>query len=257
MLSPIEKVIDGKCCFLKESDIGRLSQKANLEAVEIAEGMMEKSREWLQSFQLPRSTMLQLICSHDMRLLCFIIKKGKASSEGIDYPSIEAASQVLVNELRELTKGDVPNPWLKHRLNGKQELKAHSTRPLLYPLLILLLILRLLLLLPRLPPSPAVSFSSSASFPPCPPPPPPPPPHPPKWWSAPLGLSVCLQMLSVDTPQEEADDTQVMEQVSGSQATPLMKIGEMKDRVSNMNKHGFFVGGICKKKKQSPDAPIQ
>ena len=91
---------------------------------------MDDAREICDEVESDQRARLQLCCEHDMRLVNFIMKKGKASREGVEYSSLVSASQVFIDGLARV-KGysTLNNPWLaptRARANGKQPCKVHG-----------------------------------------------------------------------------------------------------------------------------------
>ena len=146
MNSPIEKVSDGRAGLLSAGDVSKLCAKQNFDDVICAEAMMDDAREICDEVKVDQRARLQLCCEHDMRLINFIMKKGKASREGVEYSSLVSASQVFIDGLARV-KGysTLNNPWLAPtRANGKQPRKVlhgNANAPnLLFPLPILALL---------------------------------------------------------------------------------------------------------------------
>ena len=99
MNSPIEKVSDGRASLLSPADVSKLCAKQNFDDVICAEAMMDDAREICDEVKVDQRARLQLCCEHDMRLVNFIMKKGKASREAVEYSSLESASQVMIDAL--------------------------------------------------------------------------------------------------------------------------------------------------------------
>ena len=128
MNSPIEKVTDGRAGLLSAGDVSKLCAKQNFDDVICAEAMMDDAREICDEVKVDQRARLQLCCEHDMRLINFIMKKGKASREGVEYSSLVSASQVFIDGVARV-KGysELNNPWLAPtRANGKQPRKVHG-----------------------------------------------------------------------------------------------------------------------------------
>ena len=120
MNSPVEKVIDGRAGLLKEADLTKLTTKQGAEDAVRAEEMMDDARGMCDESKIEHRMGLQICCQHDMRLVLFIMKKGKASKEAEEYTSLEQAGQVFVDALGFAVGEQYENPWLKAvRMRGK------------------------------------------------------------------------------------------------------------------------------------------
>ena len=114
MMSPVEKIHDSKCVLLKESDVGKLGNKANVVSVALAEKMMDEARSIVSQFaDLDAATKAALLGEHDIRIIYHLAKKGKASRLAADHPSLEAVGQTFLDALFKVTGQRLENPWAK------------------------------------------------------------------------------------------------------------------------------------------------
>ncbi|CAK0805224.1 unnamed protein product, partial [Prorocentrum cordatum] len=120
MLAPIEKIKDGRCDLLKESDVGKLTSKQLSPLAKLAEKMMDDARDILKSNHLEPSKHWDLLCFHDCRLVNTMLNKGKASREGTHHPDLMCAGQVFIDAVSDILGQPVTNPWVpNHRLLSK------------------------------------------------------------------------------------------------------------------------------------------
>ena len=113
MICPIEKIHDGKCCLLRDSDLAKLTSKGFLQKVAKAESMMDGARGLVLAHASGKAQRMDLLCMHDCRLIYTLLGKGKQSREGMAYESLAAAGQVFVDQLGKLVGKQLINPWLE------------------------------------------------------------------------------------------------------------------------------------------------
>ena len=111
MQSPPDKIVDNKCILIKESDLSKLSSKQLVDRVNQAEKMMDQARVMCETRDIVHSVQMEILCKHDTRLVCQLLRKGKASKECKDYPDLPSAGQPFVDGLSLLTNSSVDNPW--------------------------------------------------------------------------------------------------------------------------------------------------
>ncbi|CAK0827958.1 unnamed protein product, partial [Prorocentrum cordatum] len=123
--SPIDKVVDGKTGLIRDSDPGKLRNKATLDLAHKAEKMMEDARDMCVAHGISLRSKLQLTCENDMRLVLHLLRKGKSSREGKDFATLEEAAQVFIDALADIKGQPIDNPWINRcRATVKQEPKA-------------------------------------------------------------------------------------------------------------------------------------
>jgi hypothetical protein len=108
LLSPVDRIDDGKCVLLKDSDLTKLTSAKMQKDVKAAEDMMESARKACDESNAPTQMMLRLVCMNDARLVNCLLKKGKQSAEHRDYTTIYDAYAVFLDELQEF-RTQAPN----------------------------------------------------------------------------------------------------------------------------------------------------
>ncbi len=112
--TPLEKMSDGKVGLLKPSDVAKLASPSMRSVVNDIEDMMTQGRAIITNNGLDLDEYLDILCLFYARMICFALKKGKASREGVDHKSLGECADIFINQIDKRCGTAVDNPW-KHR----------------------------------------------------------------------------------------------------------------------------------------------
>ena len=88
-----DKVLDGICRLLMPSSLSALAHKDNRQKVSAAEDLMCNARLLCDAHKIADRDKVQLVGKLDIRLVCFLLKKGK-ECEGKEYKTVQEISEV-------------------------------------------------------------------------------------------------------------------------------------------------------------------
>ena len=111
MLSPIDKIFDGKYSLLKESDLSKLTSKGAAAEVTLASKRMDEARELCLKHNVDPHNKSRLLVNHDARLIYYLTKKGKQSKHAAEHKCLENAAQVFLQDLSKVIGKDVSGEW--------------------------------------------------------------------------------------------------------------------------------------------------
>jgi hypothetical protein len=124
ILSPLTKIVDGKCSLLKASDLSALTDKKNKKDVALAEEMMDQARVAADNVNLSGPFRFGALAKHDARVLLHLLKKGKQGFEEKQYSDIYDAAHQFTLECaavdKEVSLWMPKRPPLK-KITGKQK----------------------------------------------------------------------------------------------------------------------------------------
>ena len=128
LLSPVEKVEDGKCKLLSpNADLSKLVAKDNTKLVADAEFMMDQSRALCTHLPGDKAWVPAATGRPDCRIIYFICDKGIQSMEGHSYPSLFAIGEKFLEEVLQHTGTKPKCPWSHLRSAGKSKIAPITT----------------------------------------------------------------------------------------------------------------------------------
>ena len=111
LLAPLEKVIDGKCTLMKDSDLNSLTAVKNAALVKDGEDMLDTAMAFLIKQKVSDEVRFKTYGWLMARVIYFITKRGKASAEARDFPSLFACGQEFVENARQETGKKIKGSW--------------------------------------------------------------------------------------------------------------------------------------------------
>ena len=92
-------MVDGVCRLVSPTSLAGMTAKAKISAAKEAEAFLEQVRKCCKDMKLDRMAVMKCIGKADVRVVCFLTKKGKDSAEKRVFNSITEIAEALQRHL--------------------------------------------------------------------------------------------------------------------------------------------------------------